>query len=180
MKIYCFIVIVFFVVSCNNKGTDTQTEEVSEKVSSTELREEISTCEDELFNHIETDTSTAIELIGKYVYYANTFKQDSITPEFLLRASEIAANIGQPHNAINYLNRIENDYPDFIRYGFSLYYTAHIYDYFLKNTEKAAEYYNKFINDYPQHQLANDAKMMLEIIYLSDEDLIKKFESLNE
>lgn len=179
MKYVCFLLIVFALFSCNNSKKTEVEEEKSEIKSNTELSQEIEAIEKELYSHIEADTLKAGELIGKYIYYANSFNEDSLAPEYLLRASEVAANIGQPHNAVNYLKRIETDYNTYNKYGFVLYYTAHVYDYFLNNPDKAAEYYNRFISEYPNHSLAEDAKMMLQIIGLSDSELIKQFESLN-
>jgi tetratricopeptide (TPR) repeat protein len=180
MKNLYLLIVVFMLVSCNNVEKKNVEEKKSKTLSNTELSQEIVSIEKEMYAHIETDTLKAGELIGKYIHYANTFKEDTLSPEYLLRASEVAANIGQAHNAVNYLKRIESDFPSYNKYGFVLYYTAHIYDYFLKNPEMAAEYYNRFITDYPNHILAEDAKMMLQIIELSDIELIRQFESLNE
>jgi hypothetical protein len=56
---------------------------------------------------------------------------------------------------------------------------AFIYENHLNKKGPAKEYYNKVINEYPEHVLASQAKQSIDILMLSDEELIKKFQENN-
>ncbi len=151
-------------------------EEISEEAM---LSEEIQEMEQLLFAELEPDRDLAIEMIGKYVHFANKFPDNQNAAEYYFKAAEIAMNFGQPNNAVKYLTNIEEKYTDFDKYGSSIFLLAHLYNYYLSNNEKAEEYYNKFIDNFPNHALIEDAKAALTFIELTDEQLIDLFSSIN-
>lgn len=164
-------------VACGD--TEKKAEKKAEKSEEQILSEEIEEMEQQLFAEMEPNQEMAIEMIGKYVHFANKFPEHENAAEYYFKAAEIAMNFGQPNNAIKYLTNIEENYNDFDKYGSSIFLLAHIYNYYLMNNEKAEEYYNKFIDNYPEHALIEDAKAALTFIDMTDEQLIEFFSSIN-
>lgn len=176
-----YIVLLGLIISCGNSNKK-QTEETQTESNDNykELKEVIFTLEEDLFSDFKLDSLKANEIIGKYVYFTNTFPKDSLSPEFLFKASEVAVSIGQYHNAINYLQRIESEYLNYNKYALVLYYTAVVYDTMMHNTIKAEEYYTRFIENYPEHYLAEDASALLLNLGKDDFEMIRAFEEQNK
>ncbi len=160
------------VVSCSKK--DNQQKQWIENIKKAEheldsLRKIQSRVTDETFS-----------LLALYINYADTYKQDSLAPVFLYRAAENSLYINQPLQAITYLKRIESEYPNFVNLGNVLFLTGFIYDNNLKNFHDAKTYYERFVEKFPEHPLANDTRFLLQHLGKSPEDLIKEFDAKNK
>ena len=153
-----------------------------EKTEQEKLYDEITAKETELYkNKTEAiDKDKAIEMVRLYAAYADKYTTDTLAPEYLFRAAEISENANQPNNAVTYLTRIEENYKDYRNYPLCIFKKAYIYENHLKNQEKARLYYEKFIADYPNHELAEAANSSLMFLGMSDEELIKVIEKLSK
>ena len=153
-----------------------------EKTEQEKLYDEITAKETKLYKDKTEaiDKDKAIEQVSLYAEYADKYTTDTLAPEYLFRAAEISENANQPNNAITYLTRIEENYKDYKNYPLCLFKKAYIYENYLKNQEKARQYYEKFIADYPDHELAEAANSSLTFLGMSDDDLIKVLEKLSK
>ena len=153
-----------------------------EKTEQEKLYDEITAKETELYKDKTEaiDKDKAIEMVRMYAEYADKYTTDTLAPEYLSRAAEISENANQPNNAITYLTRIEENYNDYRNYPLCIFKKAYIYENYLKNQEKARQYYEKFIADYPNHELAEAANSSLMFLGMSDDDLIKVLEQISK
>jgi tetratricopeptide (TPR) repeat protein len=176
MKILKIILVISFFsfFACNTQN------QKNTEITVDDYKQEILDMEKELFSHLEPDTSAAKEIIDKYVSFSNNYPNDSLSPEYLFKAAEIAMNFGEPKNAISYLQKIEKDYKDFNKYATSLFLIANIYNFYLNTPVKADAYYNKYIEKYPNHAFVEDAKAALLYLNMDEAEMIKKFQSMNE
>lgn len=153
-----------------------------EKTEQEKLYDEITAKETELYKDKTEaiDKDKAIEMVRLYAEYADKYTTDTLAPEYLFRAAEISENANQPNNAVTYLTRIEENYKDYRNYPLCIFKKAYIYENYLKNQEKARQYYEKFIADYPDHELAEAANSSLTFLGMSDSDLIKVLEQISK
>lgn len=153
-----------------------------EKTEQEIMRDDITAKEAELFKDKTEaiDKDKAIEMVRMYADYADKYSTDSLAPEYLFRAAEISENAGQPNNAITYLTRIEENYKDYANYPVSIFKKAYIYENSLKNQDKARKYYEQFVADYPDHELAEAASSSLIFLGMSDQELIRVLEKLSK
>ena len=153
-----------------------------EKTEQEKLYDEITAKETELYKDKTEaiDKDKAIEMVRMYAGYADKYTTDTLAPEYLFRAAEISENANQPNNAVTYLTRIEENYKDYRNYPLCIFKKAYIYENHLKNQEKARQYYEKFIADYPNHELAEAANSSLMFLGMSDEELIKVLEQISK
>lgn len=153
-----------------------------EKTEQEKLYDEITAKETELYKDKTEaiDKDKAIEMVRMYAEYADKYTTDTLAPEYLFRAAEISENANQPNNAVTYLTRIEENYKDYKNYPLCIFKKAYIYENYLKNQEKARLYYEKFIADYPDHELAEAANSSLMFLGMSDDDLIKVLEQFSK
>ncbi len=172
-----FFVSLLLMFSC--KESDEEKDEAHDPEEAVLMYQTISELEHQLFLSDEPDTLLAEKMIDKYVKYANKFPNDTASPEFLFKAAEISMNFGLPSDAINYLSRIEARYKDFDKYGTCLFLKAFIYNYYLNNISEAERYYSKFIEEYPNHALVENAKSSLMFLDFDDNQLIEVFRGMN-
>lgn len=138
----------------------------------------IKTLEDELFINVTgmIDRVKASELVDAYEEYSNANPDDELAGEYLFRAGDICMNTGYPEKAIEIYTRVFRDYTAYEKHPESLFLIAFIYENQLLNLEKAELSYRQFLGLYPEHELANDAEILLQHLGKSPDDMVKEFE----
>ncbi|GAB4146329.1 MAG: hypothetical protein Fur0041_20710 [Bacteroidia bacterium] len=130
------------------------------------------------------DSKLALEALKAYSDFIVTFPKDSMTPEFLFRASDLARGTGNFQQATVYLEQIIENHKGYPRYVEAMFMCANIYDESLENVnnggERAKTLYQFIIDKYPDHPLAADAKVLIEYLGKPDSvlfnDIMKKAE----
>ncbi|MBT4401208.1 MAG: tetratricopeptide repeat protein, partial [Bacteroidetes bacterium] len=112
-----------------------------------------------------------------YENYANALPEDTISAEYLYRAAEIAMNLQMAGRAIEYYQRILNNFPDFDKRSYCLFLEAFVYENQMQQYETAEKLYLEFIEKYPDHPLADDAEVSVQNMGKSLEELIQSWES---
>lgn len=168
-RTYSFVLIagILLSVSCNNNA---EKKKLASDVS--ELEAVLLTDTTSLL-----DRNLALELIQAYENYANALPEDSLAPEYLYKGAEIAMNLQMAGRAIEYHQRILNNYPDFDKKSYSLFLQAFIYENQMQQYETAKKLYREFIEIYPEHPLADDAAVSISNMGKSLEELIKSWEA---
>jgi outer membrane protein assembly factor BamD (BamD/ComL family) len=140
--------------------------------------EKIAQMENALFSEENSmgNMDKADELINQYSLFADQFPEDSLAPEYLFKAADIAMNINKGEMAINIYNRILKSYPDFRKAPECLFLKAYVYENNLGQLNKARYYYQEFIDKYPDNDFADDAEISIQNLGKSPEELIKEFE----
>lgn len=171
------------IIACGGQTNNQDAEQTSEEnatqtISKEELQKEIATMEDELLSKMRTkfDESVAKRVVQFYRDYATNNPKDSITPEYLFKAGEVSIGLKDYETATGLFERIYNNYPNFNKRIESLYLVGFVYDEHIGNYGKAREYYEKVLNNHPDHEFADDAKASIETLGLTDEEIIKKFQ----
>ena len=118
----------------------------------------------------------AKELMDGYTLFADQYPEDTLAPEYLFRAADIAMNINRGEMAINIYNRILKSYPDFRKAPECLFLKAYVYENNLGQLNKARVFYQEFIDKYPDNDFADDAEISIQNLGKSPEELIREFE----
>jgi len=140
-----------------------------------ESRVRIKAMEDSLFDSHTYDVRQARALVDVYKRYALTFQRDTLVPEYLFRAASVCRTMGDPEQSITLYDRILRDHPSWHKLPDVLYLKAFVIDTDLGRKGEARQAYQQVINHFPEHPFAADAKVMIENLGLSDEELIRRF-----
>lgn len=171
-------------MACNGTGEKAEEKnKLNEATSNKEAaRSEIEALEGELMNKLRSgfDEELAKRVVDFYVTYANNNPKDEYTPEYLFKAGEVSIGLKEFDQAVGYFERVYKNYPEFNKRVESLYLIGFTYDEHMDKYGKAKEYYQKVIDNHPDHEFADDAKASIETLGMSDEELIKKFEEKNK
>jgi len=140
---------------------------------------EIKKLEDEMHQSLKLNDVTAGLAIKAYSDYAGLFPDDSLTPDYLFKAAEIATATKQYPQALTYYKSITDKYPNYTYKQESLFLQGYLLDNFLNDDAKAKIIYEEVIVKYPESTYANDAKAAITNLGKTDEELIKEFKKKN-
>lgn len=136
--------------------------------------------EEEVFSMKMLNREKGTELIDAYVNFSKEYPKDTATAGFLFKAGDIAMNMNMGSQAILYYDKVLTLFPDFEKAPESLFLKAFVYENQLGDLEQAEKFYNAFLDKYPKHILAKDAKASLMYLGKSPEELIKLFQQQNQ
>jgi len=134
----------------------------------------------EKFTLDEKGMQLANELVKEYISYADTHKDSPEAPDYLYSAADLSLNIGKSKEALDLYNQIIYKYPDYAKAPECLFLVGYIYENYFEQYGKAKEIYESFLKKYPNHEFADDAKISIENMGKSPEELIKSFEEKNK
>lgn len=171
-----FILLIFVVssllIGCQlNNTNDVDSKQV--------LVDSIQSMEADLHSDIEVDAKKGQAMIAMYLNYSNRYKKDSLSPEYLFRAAEIAMNTDKPIDACSYLYRIERQYADFDKMPAVYYLLGFVNQNMIGDKQNAEAYYQKFLDKYPNHSRAEEVAIILNSIHIDDLELVRGFETQN-
>jgi TolA-binding protein len=115
-----------------------------------------------------------------YQDYAEKHKDSPEAPEYLYKAADLALNINKSKESLDLYNRIIYQYPDYAKVPECLFLMGYIYENYFQELGKAKEIYESFLSKYPSHDFADDARISIENLGKSPEELIRSFEEKNK
>lgn len=137
--------------------------------------------EDKAFSDVNKfDTTSALALVKNYSQFCDENKEDELSPAYLFKAGDLSMALRKSTMAIDFFNRIVNDYPDFEKVAYSMFLVAFIYDDQLKDYDAAKKSYNAFIEKYPDHEMTDAARFSIKNLGKSPEELIREFEKKSD
>ena len=118
-------------------------------------------------------------LIEFYESYGNLFSEDKLAPDMLFKAGNQSVNLEKFTEALRFYKSVEDKYSRYQKRPECIYLQGFIYDSYTSQYGKAKAKYEQLIQEYPKHVLTEQAKMSIENLGLSDEEIIRKFEKQN-
>jgi outer membrane protein assembly factor BamD (BamD/ComL family) len=154
------------------------------KPSKEKLQQQVTKAEGELFQgdkgQFGIDTAKANTTIAAYEAYAEAFKDDTLSPEYLFRAADLQRSMRKTDKSVALYDRIIAEFPKSSRAPYSLFLKGFMYENETQEIDKAREIYHQFLATYPEHQLADDVAFSLKNLGKTPEELIKQFEQMNQ
>lgn len=112
--------------------------------------------------------------------FIERFKTDQNGASVLGFGAKAARSAGRSQKAIQLYDQLIQLYPSDPNLAEYMFLKAFIYDEDLQDKEKAKDAYTVLMQRFPGSNYAKDAKLLIEQLYLSDEELIKQFEAKNK
>lgn len=116
------------------------------------------------------DTAKGNSLIALYVQFAEAFPTDTLAPEYLHRAAQVAGGMGLIDDMAAYYDRVIDNYTDYAKLD-ECYYEKGIALDNAGRKDEARKAYNEFLEEFPDHFLAEDIRRALPLLDMSDEML---------
>lgn len=179
LKLALIVGLMVFIASCGNNQN-------AEKGANGEvpLREQyisqIKNLEKEMHQSTEINNNTANLAIKAYTDFVIIFPTDSLAPDYLFKAGEIATATKKYKQALMHYQAITTKYPDYKYFRESLYLQGFLLDNFLNDDAGAKIIYEEIVAKYPDTNYAKDAKAAINNLGKTDEQLIEEFKKKNE
>lgn len=122
------------------------------------------------------DAKQARGLLSLYDEYAKQFPADTLSAEYLFKAGEVATGINDPQTSLSFYRRLYEQYPAYSKAPVALFLQGFIYENQLGQLDSASQYYEAFLDRYPDHPISSDVRLSLENLGKSPEELIKMFQ----
>lgn len=167
-----FCALLILLAGCQTSG---QPEEDRER---TQLQQEIEALEKQLIEAVDVrkDREAALQLLEKSATYATTYPADSLSPIYLFKAADVARGAGEYGKAIKLWGDMWRTYEDHPRAPEALFLQGFTYDNHLRDAYQAGRYYRNFLEKYPDHPFAEQARQLLSVLDKSPEELVREFE----
>lgn len=112
--------------------------------------------------------------------FALVLPKDPEAPEFINKAAEISNALKTYDKSFSLYDWLNNSYSDNKRGQMALFMKAFLFDESLKDVENARKYYQEFIDKYPNHEFAKQAKLLMENLGKSQEEVLKSLQGKNK
>ncbi len=143
--------------------------------------DEIVKLENTLFgDRTELNDSVAKLFLQKSDYYIKTYKEDPKTPELLFKTGEVLNGLKSYEFAIRRFQDVFLRYPKSNKAAESMFICGFIYENNLQNYDEAGSYYRRFIRTYPNNPFVKDARISLENLGKTPEEMVREFEKKNK
>lgn len=157
-KILILFVSVMLVAACSSPNREKELEKIAEH------EQKLSAID------VSSDDSAALEMLALYRQFAADFPEDSLAPAFMARAADLCINLGMNDDAVNLLDSIITLYPGYEDIAGCYFLKGYAYE-SAERYDEAKEAYNYFVENYPDHYLAADTRVMINYIGMSPEDM---------
>lgn len=157
-----FSAILAFTVACNRSSKEPTREE---------LFTQIDTIESPLMKAAmleSVDTAKGNKLIALYVKYADTYPDDSLAATYLHRAAKVCVGMYRIDDMVTYYDRVIDNYPEYEHLDECYYEKGLALDNAGRKNE-ARKAYEEFLEEYPDHFLADDIRNAIPLLDMSDE-----------
>jgi tetratricopeptide (TPR) repeat protein len=122
----------------------------------------------------------SLELLRSCTEFADNFPEDERCADYLFIASRAAGGLGQYNKSLSILDRIKKGYNGYAKMPEVYFLYAFTLDEDLDQKEKAKEAYMELINKFPGDPLSIQSALLMDQLYLSDEELIEKWKNQEE
>jgi len=139
---------------------------------------EISKAKDDFYKAIDgqnIDYGLAKVLFDKYDSFVMEYPKDTLVPDFKVEQALLCSSyLGESKRAIDLYMSVVNDFPDCGKVPFALFAAADLFSTKLKDTDNAKKLYDRLIKEYPESKWAEDAKVLVKYLGMSDEEILQE------
>lgn len=161
-------VIILFLTACNSGDETSQIDQLKQQL-------------EELSKAADRDPVALNELVFQlaeaYEKEAQNIEEEGQRGEMIFLAAEnYESSRTNLNKAINLYQDLANNYTSHPRHSDALFKLGFIYNNTLQDTTKARNAYNKFIEMYPNDELADDAQWEIDNLGISDDELLRRIQ----
>jgi outer membrane protein assembly factor BamD (BamD/ComL family) len=182
MKVHlCLLSLFFFSLaffSCSENKAPENKSPVKKQASAADFNCMIDSLETKLFKdpYSAANRGIAMSLMRVYDDFSRFYPGDSLAPEYLFKAAELATSIQVPASAVAYYQKIEEKYPKFRKRDQCIFLQGFVYESLMNDTANAARQYRRLIAEFPQSPFVKDAEASILNLGKTPEELIREFE----
>lgn len=128
-------------------------------------------------DEIGINKKSALKYVDAAEAYALVSPNGNLTADYLYKAAEIARSLRTMPKAMSIYDWIIEDYQEYEKIPTITFIKGFILEQEYKKPEAAREVYEKFLERYPDHQMAESARFLLKNMGKSDEEILQAIET---
>lgn len=174
-RIVLSLFILVFFYSCANNDEQTQEESL---VDVAQLSAQIDSLKAKLSGPLTNEEAKqlSMDLMNSCDAFVDAFPEDSRCADYLFISARASNGLRQYNTSLKTLNRIKGGYRGYEKMPEVYFLYAFTLDEDLERKEDAQKAYMDLINKFPDDPLSSQAAILLDQLYLSDEELIEMWE----
>jgi len=110
-----------------------------------------------------SDTILGLPYVRAAQAFADEFRDDSRSPELLMKAAGVASGVGFANKSIQLWGYVWRRYPDHEQAPNALFFQGYVFDTQYGDYPQAVTYYNRFLKYFPDHELAEQVQQLLAV-----------------
>ena len=126
------------------------------------------------------DTGKVKELMNDYRYYVSKFPDDSLTPVYLMKEGKFYDFTSRPDSALACYSQVYTRFPAYPKANLALFSQAFIWGNEKHDLTKAKAIYEEYLTKYPNTKLANSAKLELDNLGKTPDQIMAELDSLKK
>ncbi|MES2778893.1 MAG: tetratricopeptide repeat protein [Bacteroidota bacterium] len=111
-----------------------------------------------------------------YIDFANKYPDDELAPEFLFKAGQRCNATANHEQALALFQQVIDKYPKHKMAEEALFLQGYVYENSMQDMSRAKTVYVKFIELYPNSELAEDAKFSIQNLGKTPEQIFEEFD----
>ena len=123
------------------------------------------------------DKAKADSLMDLYNNFILRFPNDSLSPKFHFHCAQLAMAMGDGQKSLEMFDRFMTTFPDNPKAPSCMFFKAYVYENLLHNLDKAKETYLAFAEKYPTNEFARDARIAVQNLGKSPDEMVREFEA---
>lgn len=168
-----FLISIFF--SCNDNNSKSLANENDAQI----LEEHIISTIEELKQDNIIEPNKVDTLIKSINAFTKEFPNNKNTPKHLELKAKYLGALGKNVEAVKVFNIIYSDYKNYENRADALFMMAFITENNIGDKEKAKDYYERFLAEFPHNALAKDAQITLDNIDKTPEEFLEMIQKKN-
>jgi outer membrane protein assembly factor BamD (BamD/ComL family) len=116
------------------------------------------------------------KLKNAYIDFADKYPDDELSPEFLFKAGQRCNATGDHQQAITLFQKVIDTYPNHRIAEEALFLQGYVYENSLNDMSRAKTVYTAFLKKYPNSELAEDAKLSIENLGKTPEQIFEEMQ----
>lgn len=175
-----FILSFLFMISCSNESKETK--DVATLEEKTELSTKIDALYIKLSESMDAEEAKFVsqELLVNCTNFVETFPKDDKCAEYLFIAARAAIGLGKYDESLRILDTIRKGYKGYDKMPEVYFLYAFTLDEDLDRKKDAQKAYMDLINTFPGDHLSTQSALLLDQLYMSDEELIESWKQKEE
>ena len=163
-----------FASGCTQKG-----ESQKEPLESQErLITRIDSLERVLLNaDVTLNDAAAAQVIKDYLRFQERWPEDSKCPDYLFKAADVMRGMYRVQDACTVLDLLVKRYPRSPQAPEALFFAGFMLHNDISEQQKAGEYLQRVIDVYPSHPRAVEARQLIQVMGMDEQDLLRYLES---
>jgi tetratricopeptide (TPR) repeat protein len=136
---------------------------------------EIKTLEESIRTQAIPDKTEGGKLVNKYLEFADSFPEDTLTPAVLYNAARLSQALNNPGQSLEILQRLVDNHYNSNPVADAYVLSGFIYETEYHDYEQARYWYELFLKEFPNHSMYEDVRATLNNLGKTPEEIVAEF-----